>query len=369
MTMMRKSATALTVAAAVALAGCDTGVLEVDDGAFDDAPALSNEMASTVVCQVIDFEQFTENGALVESVPSGFGFDLAVSVVLSPEQAEQSLEEARIFDVNAMTVTNDVDLRDDAVGGDCPDCGPQGNVLIIQQKPGFPTNNGDLIPDDSRTGGRIVFSGFAGQGTFYLDSFVAVDDDAGEPAFAASVDGVELAPTSSALGNGTVELVAIGTAHTIASQMSFEYRASGAIDDLRVCKVEEEERGEEGCTPGYWKQEQHFDSYPMGYTPETLMGDIFDACDMYSFDAQKPASGDICELSLLEALSLGGGGANALARHAAAAYLNAASDMVAYYYTTGEIVDMVNAAIESGEYSGAKDTLEEWNEDTPCPLN
>ena len=33
--------------------------------------------------------------------------------------------------------------------------------------------------------------------------------------------------------------------------------------------------GGEGCTPGYWKQSQHFDSYPAGYSPDDLFDDYF----------------------------------------------------------------------------------------------
>jgi hypothetical protein len=361
MKLMRKSALALAVAA-FTLTACDTGVLDVDDAALRDAPGLSSVVA-TEVCQTIDFEQFA-HGDLVTTVPSGFGFDLSVTVIPG---GEQSLAEARVFDVNYVGNTNDPDLQ---ASEECGACAPYGSVLIIQQKPGYlPAPFGDMVPDDSRDGGDVELSGFsAGTGDYYLKSFVAIDDDTGEPQFQAFADGTPLEPASSALGNGTVEVLAITTEHTISETLSFEYLASGAVDDLEICTVEE--RGAEGCTPGYWKQEQHFDSYPEGLGAEsTTFGDLFSACSSWDFNAQKPESGNICDMTLVEALSLGGGGANALARHATAAYLNAASGMVAYHYTTGEIVNMVNAAIESGEYEGAKNDLAYWNEETPCPLN
>lgn len=367
MNIARTRAATIAAAAAITLTACETGMLEVEAPPMVDIPTMSSNIVETTVCEVIDFEQFTENGALVTSVASGFGFDLGVSVAVDP--ARQSLPEARIFDVNANTVTNDPDLRDDAVGGDCPDCGPLGNVLIIQQKPGFPTLHGDMIPDDSRSGGTITFDGFAGHGDFFLESFIAVDDDANEPKFEAFADGMALVPTSQALGDGTVELVTIETDHVFNTELAVDFGGSGAIDDLVICQNVERERGEEGCTPGYWKQEQHFDSYPAGYLPTTLFGDVFTACSAATLEARNPASGDICEMTLLEALSLSGGGQNALARHAAAGFLNAASGDVEYQFSTSEVVDMVNDAIESGAYEDVKDTLEFWNEETPCPLN
>ena len=55
----------------------------------------------------------------------------------------------------------------------------------------------------------------------------------------------------------------------------------------------------QGCTPGYWKQKQHFDSWE-GYAP----GDSF-----YSAFGAGPT-----DVTLLEALKTGGGGENAF-RH------------------------------------------------------
>jgi hypothetical protein len=110
--------------------------------------------------------------------------------------------------------------------------------------------------------------------------------------------------------------------------------------------------GGDGCTPGYWKQSQHFDSYPAGITPSTLLS----------------AVGINSSVSFLTALSTTGGGLNALLRHGAAAYLNAASTGVDYDLTTAEVVELVNDAIASGDYESAKDVLEGFNEQG-CPLN
>ena len=42
------------------------------------------------------------------------------------------------------------------------------------------------------------------------------------------------------------------------------------VDTTGICG------GSEGCTPGYWKQPQHFDSWPSDLPQDTPFSDIFD---------------------------------------------------------------------------------------------
>lgn len=113
----------------------------------------------------------------------------------------------------------------------------------------------------------------------------------------------------------------------------------------------------EGCTPGYWRQEQHFDSWvPTGYAPidnfETVFGvdATFDPTD------------------LLTAVWLGGGGENALARHAVAALLNAASPDVNYSFTVAEVIAGVQNAYATGDFEPFKTELDFAN-NAGCPLD
>lgn len=106
--------------------------------------------------------------------------------------------------------------------------------------------------------------------------------------------------------------------------------------------------GNEGCTPGFWKN--HPADYPAGYTPDTTLGDVFDGL-----------SPTYASRTLDAALAQGGGGLNALLRHAAAAVLNAESDEVDYSYTTEEVVAMTEAAIASGSYEATKDVFDSAN--------
>lgn len=127
----------------------------------------------------------------------------------------------------------------------------------------------------------------------------------------------------------------------------------------------------EGCTPGYWKQSQHFDSWEE-YSPNQLVSTVFSNASPYS------------SRTLLQALNLRGGpgvdGAKQiLLRAAVAAVLNAAHDSLEYPYRrhdpgfNGEpaIVPTVNSLLASGNRQAmlafASD-LDKAN-NLGCPLN
>ncbi len=114
--------------------------------------------------------------------------------------------------------------------------------------------------------------------------------------------------------------------------------------------------GGEGCTPGYWKQDHHLDSWDAtGFDPDDLYETVF------GVDAGE-------SWTLLGALEAKGGGENALARHATAALLNASNPDVSYEYTADEVIALVQSAYASGDFEGVKDLFEEQNE-LGCPLN
>ncbi|RMH15160.1 MAG: hypothetical protein D6696_21430, partial [Acidobacteria bacterium] len=112
--------------------------------------------------------------------------------------------------------------------------------------------------------------------------------------------------------------------------------------------------GNEGCTPGYWMQSQHFDSW-VGHG----QADDFNA----TFGVT--ASGNP---TLLEALETGGGKFKALNRHAVAALLNTTNPGVSYAFTGAEVLSIVQTAYATGDWASAKDQLEAENE-RGCPLN
>jgi hypothetical protein len=107
-----------------------------------------------------------------------------------------------------------------------------------------------------------------------------------------------------------------------------------------------------GCTPGFWKNH-----------PE-LWGDINPNATFDSvFGVKKFGS-----LTLLEAAGLGGGGYNALARHAVAALLNASNPHIDYGLSADEIIAMVQKAIKAKDPEPTKNAFEALNE-RGCPID
>jgi hypothetical protein len=94
----------------------------------------------------------------------------------------------------------------------------------------------------------------------------------------------------------------------------------------------------EGCTPGFWKN--HLELWPI--SPD----DDFDAT--FGVDLFDP------DITLGQAVRLGGGGVRKLARHGTAAYLNAVHAGVDYPLTVAEVI----AAVQAGD----AETLVGFNE-------
>lgn len=114
--------------------------------------------------------------------------------------------------------------------------------------------------------------------------------------------------------------------------------------------------GGQGCTPGYWKQPHHFDSWEAtGYLPG----------DDYETELGVDAS---FSRTLARALRLRGGGERALGRHATAALLNASHPGVDYAFTPQQVIDWVQEAYATGDFNGVKDILADENE-RGCPLD
>jgi hypothetical protein len=112
--------------------------------------------------------------------------------------------------------------------------------------------------------------------------------------------------------------------------------------------------GGQGCTPGYWKQPHHLDSW-VNYSPTDNYETVFGVDASFNKD-------------LLGALKQGGGGEKALGRHAVAALLNAAAGGVDYLYTEADVIALVQQAYSTGDFEGVKNMLAAQNE-SGCPLN
>lgn len=117
-------------------------------------------------------------------------------------------------------------------------------------------------------------------------------------------------------------------------------------------------RPPEGCTPGFWKNH-----------PELWVGVSPDAGFNATFGVTSVQSGLDDDVTLMQALAVSGSLLNALNRHATAALVNAYyEDLTLYYpYTTSQVISMYQAAVNSGDYSSAKDLFQAANEQK-CPL-
>jgi hypothetical protein len=117
-----------------------------------------------------------------------------------------------------------------------------------------------------------------------------------------------------------------------------------------------------GCTPGYWKQTQHFDSYVgTGVAPGTSFNSIFvgyPLADTVWYFALDGGGGPGLEGALKN-----------LRRAAAAAYLNAAK--LDYGYSPAQVVAAVQTAVATGDRStilALASALDVMN-NRGCPLN
>lgn len=110
----------------------------------------------------------------------------------------------------------------------------------------------------------------------------------------------------------------------------------------------------EGCTPGYWRQSRHFDSWPAPYAPNTAFSSVF----ANAFPGK----------SLHFVLTQKGGGLKALGRHTVAALLNAASDGVNYERSVAQVIAAFNSAVASRNYTALHRDFKRMNE-KGCPLN
>ena len=130
-----------------------------------------------------------------------------------------------------------------------------------------------------------------------------------------------------------------------------------------VCPCEEE--GDEGCTPGFWKN--HPDCWCTEYQPETLVGDVWIIPDELSKLANK---------TLLQALQGGGGpgamgAAKILLRAATASLQNACNGDVSFPLSVQNIIDEGNAALATLKRKKILQlarTLDDLN-NLGCPIN
>jgi hypothetical protein len=126
--------------------------------------------------------------------------------------------------------------------------------------------------------------------------------------------------------------------------------------------------GNEGCTPGFWKN--HPDAWVgTGFSTAQTLGSVFDA------SVGDTNLGTLANVTLLDALSFQGGptvtdAKQILLRAAVAALLNSASPDVDFSMTTDEVIAAVDEALASNNRATILDLAAELDaaNNAGCPL-
>lgn len=349
-------------------------------------PAPARAVSTAEVCEVVTFDQFG-HGDAINSVSLGtLGLNLTVAVnrFVDAGGGSGGAVSARAFETDGLddnpagpgsVVVEDDDLQfrgednsfagESDGGGECAGCAGLGRLLVIPDERAF-VPWGDYV-----WGGTITFTGNFSGGDYYLSSYVAVDVDNNSPGIRAFVDSTQVGQAA-LLGNGTVQTVATTSQPRIGSSISFVLGTqaqdgilgSGAIDGIRICS--RQALGEDGCTPGYWKN--HTQSWAgTGLTPGQTAGSVFSGASAFP---------ELASATLLQTLQGGGGSgtvgaARILLRAAVAALLNAGHADVDYPRTSASIIADVNAALASNSRATMLALAGELDEDNNlgCPLS
>ncbi len=123
-------------------------------------------------------------------------------------------------------------------------------------------------------------------------------------------------------------------------------------------------RAGEYCSPGYWKQAQHFDSW-VTYSPTQKFSDVFGESITIMWSSKgKPAP--VTDPTLLQALQANGGGINSLARATVGALLNSTS--MSYSMTSAEVISAFQNAYP-GTNTQYEALVSQFTIPENCPLN
>ena len=122
------------------------------------------------------------------------------------------------------------------------------------------------------------------------------------------------------------------------------------ITDSASDSVVIETSGGQGCTPGFWKQSQHFQFW-VGFSPNQTFSSVFGV----TITVNTGGKTTVTDPTLLQALSANGGGFNAFARFSVNALL-ASSSLSSPDFTTAQVIALVQAAVAPGDPTVAQVT-------------
>jgi hypothetical protein len=320
-------------------------ILGISLGAF--IPASASSMAT------IDFEGLAE-GAIINAVSSGNGISgdpvNGFVKVYGFNPDFPGVNAAMIFDSTCPGGCS---------GGDDDLFWPTlGNVLIVSE------DLDQTDPDDADRRGAYFTFNFKkfGTGKVTVESLVLGDVEQVEATGKVKLygNGALLAEVPIPVtGDGNFTTLPIGVSGV--QFIKVILKGSVAVDNIKV-KVDQPP-GDDGCTPGYWKN--HPDAWAAtGYSMSQTVEEVFDVPDKFNLDNK----------TLLQALKFKGGpykigAARILLRHATAAVLNASHPDVDYPLNSTSIINKVNSALTGsrGEMLSLKRQLDFFN-NLGCPL-
>jgi hypothetical protein len=139
----------------------------------------------------------------------------------------------------------------------------------------------------------------------------------------------------------------------------------------------------QGCTPGYWKVDQHWDSWPAPWSPSGPLSAMFSGVTNPPYATSEvtfPGGTSVLmgSATQVQALNFQGGDsvqekAEILLRAAVAAVLNADSPGVNFPWTSAQVISEVNAALASQDATTIIDLADQLDGDNNgpggCPLN
>ena len=238
----------------------------------------------------------------------------------------------------------------------------QGDINYLEANAGCEnltvTANGRIVVDKiTNPSGSAQSFTFNTTGTGY-NGFSLMDTDA---------------PNSQTLSPGTYsvsEAVLAGWTQTsvtcMSSNQNVENPASISLQsgETVTCTFTNTRDAVQYCSPGYWKQNHHFDSY-VGYSPNDFFSTVFGESITIMWGAKgKPQP--ISNPTLLQVLEANGGGLSSLARATVGALLNASA--LNSGYTTAQVISMFNATYP-GSNSDYEALKAQFTGSENCPLN
>jgi hypothetical protein len=133
----------------------------------------------------------------------------------------------------------------------------------------------------------------------------------------------------------------------IVNTVSVHYNPTGfpnSIDDSATASVTIQQISR-GCTPGFWKQSQHFDQWKT-YTTGQSFFSVFGRTITIANGGKN--AGTTTNPTLLQALGANGGGINALARFAVAQLLNSQAFPGNSDFSAAQVIAIVQDGIDPG---------------------